>query len=274
MQRPTHNATTRRQHNKQEEGTTTMARVGIASGSDDYSRGSSSSGQNKVSIDFESIRLHVSSWVARVQSRISLDTLRPLPVFLGINPTNSCFSAEAFTPPVKKIDKSSFEKIKSRMKLNFAFFVSNYALVASMVALVVAMLHPGMLLAVGLIWGLWTFHHFLIRHEFIVFGFPVHSLLTIQQRFYTLFVLTTFVVVWKCLKPTILFLFVSGMIIVTHSFLRDPKHIESSNADWLEGGGGTHDSDEEGGSGGEASTESEVLVERPKGGVQRRGDTL
>ena len=248
-----------------------MARVGIASGSDDYSRGVSS-GKHKVSIDFESIRLHVSSWVARVQSRISLETLRPLPVFLGINPTNSCFSAEAFTPPVKKIDKSSFEKIKSRMKLNFAFFVTNYALVASMVALVVAMLHPGMILSVGLIWGLWTFHHFLIRHEFIVFGFPVHSLLTIQQRFYTLFVLTTFAVVWKCLMPTILFLTVSGLIILTHAFLRDPKHIESS-ADWLEGGG-THDSDEEGGSGGDASTESEVLVERPKGTVQRRGDAL
>lgn len=261
-----------------------MARVGIAPGSDDYSRGSSSPGQNKVSIDFESIRLHVSSWVARVQSRISLDTLRPLPVFLGMNPTNSCFSAEAFTPPVKKIDKSSLEKIKSRMKLNFAFFVSNYALVASMAALVVAMLHPGMILAVGFIWGLWTFHHFLIRHELIVFGLPVHSLLTIQQRFYTLFVLTTLVVLWKCLKPTLLFLTVSTLIIVTHAFLRDPKHIESSNADWLEGGAGAnHDSDEEGGSGGEASTESEVLVERPKGGgggasssaaVQRRGDTL
>lgn len=160
------------------------------------------------------------------------------------------------------------------MKLNFAFFVSNYALVAAMVSVVVALMHPGMILAVGLIWGLWTFHHFLIRHEFVVFGFPVHSLLTIQQRFYTLFVLTVFVVVWKCLKPTILFLTISGLIIFTHSFLRDPKHIESS-ADWLEGTAGTHDSDEEGGSGGEASTESEVLVERPKGGgavQQRRAD--
>lgn len=104
-----------------------MSRVGVASGSDDaYSRGGgggakrTNNNTNVVSIDFESIRLHASSFVARVQSRISLDTLRPLPVFLGINPTNSCFSAEAFTPPVKKIDKSTFEKIKSRMKLNFA----------------------------------------------------------------------------------------------------------------------------------------------------------
>ena len=253
-----------------------MARVGIASGSDDYSRGMSSGSKNKVSIDFESIRLHVSSWVARVQSRISLDTLRPLPVFLGINPSNSCFSAEAFTPPVKKIDKSSLEKVKSRMKLNLSFFVSNYALVAAMVAVVVALMHPGMILSVGLIWGLWTFHHFLIRHEFVVFGLPVHSLLNIQQRFYSLFVLTTIVVLWKCLTPTIMFLTISGLIIITHAFLRDPKHIENCT-DWLEGGGGTHDSDEEGGSGGDASTESEVLVERPKAGSgpqQRRGDTL
>ena len=178
------------------------------------------------------------------------------------------------TQPIKKIDKSTPEKIKSRMKLNFAFFVSNYALVAAMVSVVVALMHPGMILAVGLIWGLWTFHHFLIRHEFIVFGLAVHSLLTIQQRFYTLFVLTVLVVVWKCLKPTLLFVTIAGLIIVTHAFLRDPKHIESSSADWLEGG--THDSDEEGGSGGEASTESEVLVERPKGAAvqQRRGDVL
>lgn len=96
-----------------------MARVGIATGSDDYTGGSRQK-KGVVSIDLESIRLHASSFAARIQSRISLDTLRPLPVFLGINPTNSCFSAEAFTPPIKKIDKSTFEKIKSRMKLNFA----------------------------------------------------------------------------------------------------------------------------------------------------------
>lgn len=246
-----------------------MARVGIASGSDDYSRGSSSSA-NVVSVDLESIRLHVSSFAARVQSRISLDTLRPLPVFLGINPTNSCFAAEAFTPPMKKIDKSTVEKIKSRMKLNFAFFLSNYALVAGFVAVVIALMHPGMILSLGAIWGLWTFHHFLIRHQFVVFGVPVHSLLTIHQRFYTLFVLTAITVVWKCLVPSLFFLIISSLIIMTHAFLRDPKHIESSSANWLEGGA-THDSDEEGGSGGEASTESEVLVERPK---QRRGDAL
>jgi hypothetical protein len=247
--------------------------VGIASGSEDYSRKGS---RNKIAIDLESIRLHATSWAARVQSRISLDTLRPLPVFLGINPLNSCLSAEAFTPPVKKIDKSSHEKIKSRMKLNFAFFVSNYALVAAMVAVVVALMHPGMILSLGLIWGLWTFHHFLIRHELTVFGIAVHSLLTIQQRFYFLFSLTTIVVVWKCLTPTLLFSAISSLIIAIHAFLRDPKHIESS-AGWLEGGAATHDSDEEGGgggSGGEASTGSEVLVERPAGGASKRGDAI
>jgi len=69
--------------------------------------------------------------------------LRPLPMFLGVVPTgpsSMCFSAGAFTPPIRKVDKASPEKIKSRVHLNFAFFLSNYVLISSMVALVVALM--------------------------------------------------------------------------------------------------------------------------------------
>jgi len=185
-------------------------------------------------------------------------------MFLGVNPS-MCLAAGAFTPPVRKVDKSSPEKIKSRISLNFQFFLSNYVLVASMVALVVALMHPGMLFFVALVYGLWSFHRFLIRNELDVFGLRIHSLLTIQQRFYLLFTITTIVVVWKCLVPTLIFTVISALLICLHAVLRDPKHIETM--DVLEDGS----SDEEGGEGDNISSGSEVLVERPK---MSRGDVI
>lgn len=190
------------------------------------------SGKSKqsVTIDVETIRLHLSSLTARIMSRVSLDTIRPLHMFLGINQAQGlCLSVEAFTPPIRKLDKSSPEKIKSRVQLNFAFFLSNYVLVAAMVALVVALMHPSMLLFVAMVYGLWSFHSFLIRHELEFFGIQVHSLLSIQQRFYLLFVITTIVVVFHCLMPALFFLLISSLLIISHALLRDPKHIESDS---------------------------------------------
>jgi hypothetical protein len=253
----------------------------VGSGSDDYSRGSgggSGSGNSKVGnssvyIDIESMRMHLSAFATRLMSRVSIETLRPLPMFLGVNPVGFCLSAGAFTPPVKKLDKTTPEKISSRIKLNFAFFLSNYALLAAMVGIVVALMHPSMLFFVAIVMGLWSLHSFMIRHELIVFGFNLGTVLSIQQRFYVLFTITTLVVIWKCLIPTLIFIAISGLIIITHSFLRDPKHIESSSSSLF----GAQDSDEDyedgegngsGGSGG--SSGSEVLVDRP----QRSGDVI
>jgi hypothetical protein len=73
-------------------------------------------------------------------------------------------------------------------------------------------------------------HEFLIRHPLIVFGVEVHTLLSIKQRFYFLFTLTTCVVIWKCLVPTIFFLSISSFLIITHSLLRDPKDVEASGS--------------------------------------------
>jgi hypothetical protein len=89
-------------------------------------------------------------------SRVSVETLRPLPMFVGVvTPAQQqqqqhstskqlCFAGGAYTAPIRKFDKASLEKVKSRVSLNFAFFLSNYALVATMVGLVVALMHPGM----------------------------------------------------------------------------------------------------------------------------------
>jgi hypothetical protein len=97
-------------------------------------------------------------------------------MFLGISGPNFCFSPEAFSPPMKKIDKSTPEKVKSRMRLNFAFFISNYALVVAGVALVVALMHPGMIFLVGIVWSCWGFHYYLISNELLLFGHNVGTL--------------------------------------------------------------------------------------------------
>jgi hypothetical protein len=233
---------------------TAMSRVGIASGDETLGPSSSSSGsfknsKQRIKIDVETLRLHALAFVSRISSRIRFDTLRPLPLFLGIHPVTHYPTSEAFSPPVRTLDKASAEKLTSRLKLNLAFFVSNYAALSAVVATVVGLLHPGMLLAVGGVWALWAAHHFLIRHELVVFGVSIHALLTIQQRFYLVFAITVLVVVWKCLKPTLLFAFVTTILIGTHALLRDPKHIEASAADWLDSGAATnhHLNDEEGG---------------------------
>jgi PRA1 family protein len=240
--------------------------VHVASGADgsDYP----SSKQQPIAVNIETMRLQLSSFAARIQSRVSVDTLRPLPMFLGLNSgAGFCLSSQAFTPPVRKMDKATPEKIRSRVKLNFAFFLSNYVLLAAMTAIVVALMHPGMVLFLAIVYGLWKLHAFLIRNQLVVFGIQVHALLTVQQRFYLLFAITTLVVVWKCLTPTLIFISISGLMVLSHALLRDPKDVDSFGSE-------KHDSDEEDveGGGDNSSGSSEVLVERP-GGKRRGGDS-
>lgn len=244
--------------------------VHVASGSDGNESFPSSSKQQPIAVNIETLRLQLSSFAARIQSRVSVDTLRPLPMFLGLNSgAGFCFSSSAFTPPVRKMDKGTPEKIRSRVKLNFAFFISNYALLAAITALIVALMHPGMVFFLAIVYFLWKAHTFLIRNQFILFGIEVHSLLSIKQRFYFLFTITTLVVVWKCLAPTLIFMAISFFMIMSHALMRDPKDVESFGSEH-------HDSDEEdieGGSGENSSGSSEVLVERPGAGKRRGGDS-
>lgn len=177
-------------------------------------------------------------------------------MFLGISGHAFCLSPDAFTPPVRKIDKSTVEKFKSRLRLNFAFFLSNYALVAAGVCLVIALMHPGMLVSIGLLWGLWALHEFLISNELIIFGHNVGMLVSITHRSAFLTALTFLVIVWKCLAPAITAVAISGLLIFAHALLRDPKHIESSR-DFRRP---VTDGDDENG-----LSDSEVLVERPFG---------
>ncbi|GKY96952.1 hypothetical protein MPSEU_000654200 [Mayamaea pseudoterrestris] len=184
-----------------------------------------------ISIEhLEHLRLNSMSMLASIHSRVGLDTLRPLPMFLGLNATPGfCLSVGSFTPPIRKVDKNAPEKVKSRMYLNLAFFLTNYVLIAAMVALVVMLLHPSSIFVLIIVYALWKTHSFLIRNEVDLFGIHVHSLLTIQQRFYVNLVVTFVLVVWKCLIPTFSIILVSGILITGHAFLRDPKQIEQSS---------------------------------------------
>jgi hypothetical protein len=178
---------------------------------------------------------------------------------MGVSGHAFCFSPEAFTPPVKKIDKATTEKFKSRLKLNFVFFLSNYALVVAGVALVTALMHPGMLVSIGVLWILWSFHTFLISNEVIVLRRNIGSLISITHRSAFLTALSIIIVVFKCLIPAITAVAISGLLILSHAIMRDPKHISETSNDLRSHQKDQKDSDDEGG-----SSDSEVLVDRPQ----------
>lgn len=188
-----------------------------------------------------------------------MDTLRPLPVFLGITGNNFCMSADAFTPPVKKMDKGSPEKITSRIKLNVSYFLTNYALVAFGVAVVVALMHPGMIFSLGIVWGLWLGHNYLISNELVLFNQNIGGLISISHRFYALFLITVIVVIWKCLWPAITFLVLTSVIILFHALMRDPKHIDKYGSAGVQAGSADSDDEEE-----EDNNGSAVMVDRPE----------
>ena len=204
---------------------------------------------------------YLSCRLSHVRGRVTLDTVRPLHQFMGVTGHAFCFSPEAFTPPIKKLDKSTAEKFRSRLKLNGSYFLSNYALVAALIALTIALMHPGMLLSILTLWILWSFHTFLISNEVIVFGRNVGSLVSITHRSSFLTALTVIVIVFKCLKPAITAVAISSLLIFAHAIMRDPKHISESSSNFHSPH--SKDSDDED-SGGSDNSGSEVLVERPQ----------
>jgi hypothetical protein len=235
--------------------------LAVESGSDDRKfDGSGSKKSNKESVaatqlDITKLKAYITGMTSYITSRVTMDTVRPLNMFLGISGPSFCLSPEAFNPPVRKVDKSTPEKFKSRLKLNFVFFLSNYALVTVGVALVTALMHPGMLIALALLWALWGFHTFLISNEVIIFGRNIGTLVSISHRSNALVVITAAVIVWKCLFPAITFVAISGLIILAHAMFRDPKNVDMS--DKFRGSGSDDDDS------GEDSHDSEVLVDKP-----------
>ena len=97
-----------------------------------------------------------------------MDTLRPLPIFLGLTGPSFCIAADAFSSPIyltRQTDKSSIEKLASRLSRNMNYFATNHAFLALCTILVVALMHPGMLLYVGITWSAWWLHVVTIRED-------------------------------------------------------------------------------------------------------------
>eukprot|EP00591_Stephanopyxis_turris_P011221 CAMPEP_0195526272 /NCGR_PEP_ID=MMETSP0794_2-20130614/27232_1 /TAXON_ID=515487 /ORGANISM="Stephanopyxis turris, Strain CCMP 815" /LENGTH=230 /DNA_ID=CAMNT_0040656917 /DNA_START=181 /DNA_END=873 /DNA_ORIENTATION=+ len=212
--------------------------------------------KNTINFDFESLRRFLAFIANQVNKRVTIDTIRPFPLFLGVTGSAFCFSPTAFTPPSKHIDKTFIEKFRARLTLNFKFFLSNYALVTAGVAVVVALMNPSMLLYVGVVCVLWWLHNFTLVNKIplVVAGKDMGSFLTPFNRTAILAILTVLVIVSKCLLPIMSVLVISAFIILFHATMRDPKDVESSSV--FKGKGSDIDGDDP------DTDEERVMVER------------
>jgi hypothetical protein len=127
-------------------------------------------------------------------------------------------SSSAFT----KVQQ--FQSVPSRIADNCDFFLSNYVLVALTVAVVVSLMHLEMVVMLAALYGLWLAHSYLISHSVVVFGVSVQALLTVQQRFYLLFFISTMAIVWACMVPAMIWTGISSILILSHAILRNPNH--------------------------------------------------
>jgi hypothetical protein len=161
---------------------------------------------------------------------------------LGIQENGHSFglSAGAFTTiPSADDQKTVWDQLHTRLALNGALFLTNYALVAGGVAIVIALLHPGMLLVLAAVTALWWCHDYLIHQTVTVGSHNIGTLMSINQRSTVLTILTVIAIVWKCLFPVVSFLVVSGILIGLHAVSRDPQHIEKCSQQSVNGNSGT-----------------------------------
>jgi len=218
------------------------------------------------------------------KDRITIDTLRPLPAFFGITGPSFCLSPKAYTAPFHLSattthhlfdSKDKFEKIKQRMGLNTTYFLTNYVLIFVGTGVVIALLHPIMIMFIIIIGLLWKTHFIMIEHPDLTFGIDIKSLIpgvdtssssssnlgnyfSVERRTNILYFISILFGLFFCLVPLFMVLIISGLLIGLHAMMRDPKHIESSATSGIASfhkRGGDADSDTDSGG-------SEVLVEK------------
>ncbi|KAL7553400.1 hypothetical protein ACHAWF_016681 [Thalassiosira exigua] len=163
-------------------------------------------------------------------SKLTMDRLRPLPLFLGLTGHSFCIAADAFSPPIslsRQADKSSLEKFVSRLSRNLNFFATNYALLALCTVLVVALMHPGMLLYVGISWVSWWLHLVIIREDvrLVIMEKDLNDVFTPKRRSWLLTAWTIWVGIAKCLRPSMKGMAISGGLILFHALMRDPSKL-------------------------------------------------
>mmetsp|Transcript_5305 Transcript_5305/g.8336 ORF Transcript_5305/g.8336 Transcript_5305/m.8336 type:complete len:337 (-) Transcript_5305:895-1905(-) len=168
-------------------------------------------------------------------SKLTMDTLRPLPLFMGVTGPSFCFAADAFSPPIslsRQADKSSLEKLISRLSRNLNFFATNYAFMAMCTIMVVALMHPGMLLYVGITWSLWWLHVVVIRQDvrLVIMNRDLNDIFTPKRRSWILTAWTVWVALAKCLRPSMKGMAISGALVLFHALMRDPSKLAADVA--------------------------------------------
>mmetsp|Transcript_14593 Transcript_14593/g.21513 ORF Transcript_14593/g.21513 Transcript_14593/m.21513 type:complete len:234 (+) Transcript_14593:75-776(+) len=188
-------------------------------------------GHHKFGIQVEKARSHMFSVLHGLSDHVSIETLRPLTTFLGTKGHPFRVSKGAFTSPLRGLEehdkKQSLDMIQTRLSLNGAFFLTNYVFAACGIAVVISLLHPGMLFVCSVVWGLWWFHDYLIHHEVKLGPQNLGTMLSITHRSTILTVITIVATLWKCLVPVMSCIIVSTIVILFHACLRDPQQIES-----------------------------------------------
>mmetsp|Transcript_29230 Transcript_29230/g.66616 ORF Transcript_29230/g.66616 Transcript_29230/m.66616 type:complete len:272 (+) Transcript_29230:283-1098(+) len=164
-----------------------------------------------------------------VTTKLTLDTLRPLPLFIGVSGPAFCFAPDAFTPPIslRQIDKSSIAKFKSRVSRNLSFFATNYAFLSIATFLVVALMHVRMLVFVAATYAMWWLHFTIIKQDvkLAVMGRDLNDLLTPRGRANLLTLWTLWVAIARCLKPSMKGMAIACFLILFHALMRDPSKL-------------------------------------------------
>lgn len=138
------------------------------------------------------------------------------------------------------------EKVKSRVSLNTSFFLTNYVFLTIGVGVVVALSHPGMLISVAAVSGLWGIHNVIIHRkmQLIVQEKDVLKIINPFHRWCFLMVVSIIVGVVWCLVPLLSWFFISSFMTLVHAGLRDPKHIEASASFHLKNGVASDDEED------------------------------
>jgi len=204
-----------------------MSTTSVSTGNDDHLEEDNSHPRINE-IDF--IRSCMISVSSKLVEKIRLETLRPLPMFLGMTDPTFCFDPVAFTPPAKKCDKSTMEKIFARLSLNFSFFLVNYVLVFMGVAVVVSLMHLHMLFALAMLISFWWFHFQTVKSNIPlkIGSIDIDKTIPVHVRTWGLIIISALVSIIYCLLPFLCILGISALLIFSHALLRDPKNVESS----------------------------------------------
>jgi PRA1 family protein len=202
--------------------------------------GNTTTTTNTAEVSVESLRLQFSAAIVRIHHHVSIETIRPLTVFLGLQNANhiddddttstEAFGAErmptiapnAYSTPNGSTYRRTYEMIQLRVQDNLSYYLSNYAFIVVMTSIVVVLMHPSMIVTGLLVYGLFLGHTYLIRHEVILWGnVSIQTILTVQQRLYLFGSIGLLLILVTCVVPTLIIMTISSMIILTHAILRN-----------------------------------------------------